>query len=414
MSDSPKTGNAARSHLAVALPTTVVAQACTAAMMFAPAVLAPAASVDIGLPATLVGVVTALIYAASAMSAAAAGARVPRVGALRMVQWGLLTAGAGLALMVLTHPAVIVIAALVIGLGYGPSTPSGAALLAEHTPPRLRNVIMSLRQTGVTLGGAIAGLALPWLIAAGGWRVAALTFAGVCVTLALVLQPLRARFDHPVARAAATPARAGDAWRLLLAQRELRRLSFSAFLLGGVQLSYSSFLVVFLVSHAQLSMIRAGAVLSAGMLSGMVGRLLWGAVADYTRRPRAVLMALGIVTACCAALMTQVTPQWPYAAVLALASVFGASTFGWNGVYIAELARAAPAGKVAMVTGASLSCAYFGAVVTPPLFALVQALSGGYTVPFAMLALLATAGVLSFLGAHPVQDAAQNAERKTS
>jgi MFS family permease len=131
--------------LMAALPAAIAAQTFTAAMMFAPPVLAPAASADVGLPATAVGVVTALIYLSAAMAAPAAGARVPRVGALRVTQLGLLIAGSGLALMALAHPLAIVIAALVIGCGYGPSTPSGSELLAEHTPPRLRNVIVSVR-----------------------------------------------------------------------------------------------------------------------------------------------------------------------------------------------------------------------------------------------------------------------------
>jgi MFS family permease len=142
-------------------------------------------------------------------------------------------------------------------------------------------------------------------------------------------------------------------------------------------------------------MVRAGAVLSAGMLAGAIGRLVWGAAADYFRDARAVLMALGVVSAGCAVLMTQVTPGWPYAVVIALASVFGAATLGWNGVYIAELARVAPAGKVAMATGASLSCAYFGAVTAPPAFAWIVSTAGGYTAGYLLLALLAVAGVAS-------------------
>jgi sugar phosphate permease len=151
------------------------------------------------------------------------------------------------------------------------------------------------------------------------------------------------------------------------------------------------------VQRAELSMVRAGAVLSAAMLAGMVGRLLWGAAADFFRNARGVLIALGVITAVCAALMTQVSAQWPYALIMLLAIVFGAVTLGWNGVYIAELARVAPPGKVAMATGASLSCAYLGAVTAPPVFAMVQLLSGGFTLPFALLTLLATAGVISLL-----------------
>ena len=386
---------AATSGLALALPAAMVAQTFTAAMMFAPAVLAPAASVDIGVPASAVGVVTAMIYLAAAMAAPAAGARVPRVGAVRMTQLGLLCAGAGLALTAFAHPFAVIFAALLIGLGYGPSTPSGSALLAEHTPPRYRNVIMSLRQTGVPLGGALAGVAIPWLIISGGWRMTALICGAACVVTALALQPLRARFDHPSALAGAAPAGFIDALRLLRSHAELRHLSLSAFLFGGVQLSFASILVVFLVEQAQLSMVRAGAVMSAAMLAGMVGRLLWGAAADYFRNARGVLMALGAVTAVCAAAMAQVSPQWPYAAMMLLAIIFGATTLGWNGVYIAELARVAPPGKVAMATGASLACAYFGAVVAPPLFALAHWYSGGYGAPFALLVLVASAGVIS-------------------
>jgi MFS family permease len=397
MSDNPSGG---ASGLALALPAAIVGQTFIAAMMFAPAVLAPVASADIGVPATAIGVVTALIYVASALAAPFAGARVPRVGAVRMTQFGLVIAGVGLALSVIAHPIAVIVAALLIGLGYGPSTPSGSALLAEHTPPRLRNVIMSLRQTGVPLGGALAGFAIPWLITAGGWRAAVLACTGACLATALALQPLRARFDHPSARASAAHAGLIDALRLLISQAELRRISLTAFLFGGVQLSFASFLVVFLVERAELSVVRAGAVLSSAMLAGMCGRLLWGAAADYFRSARGILIALGIVTACCAAAMTQVTPQWPYTAILVLASVFGATTLGWNGVYIGELARVAPPGKVAMATGASLACAYFGAVIVPPLFALVLALNGSYLVAFCMLAVLAVAGVASLLRPH--------------
>lgn len=385
--------------LALALPAALLAQTFIAAMMFAPPVLAPAAAADVGMPATAIGVVTALAYLAAAMLAPVAGARVPRVGALRVTQLGLLFAGTGLALMTLAHPLAIVFAALVIGCGYGPSTPAGSALLAEHTPPRLRNVIMSLRQTGVPIGGALAGFAIPWLITWGGWRAAALTCAASCWAIALLLQPLRAKLDQPVARASAAHAGFVDALRLLVSHPELRRISFTAFLFGGVQLSFASILVVFLVERAQLSVVRAGAVLSAAMLAGMVGRLLWGAAADYFRSARGVLIALGVTTALCAALMTQVNAQWPYTLILLLAIVFGAVTLGWNGVYIAELARVAPPGQVAMATGASLLCAYFGAVVAPPVFALVLAVTGNYTVGFSLLALLAAAGVASLMRA---------------
>lgn len=387
--------------LALALPVALLGQTFTAAAMFSPSVLAPAASADIGVPATAVGLMTSLIYLSAALSAPQIGGRVPQWGALRVTQIGLCLVACGMALAALAHPLLLLVAAFVIGVGYGPSTPSGSALLAGRTPPRVFNFVMSIRQTGVTLGGTLAGFTLPWLIVYAGWRAAALALAAACVLVALGLQTVRARFDQidtsNAAREKRRAARSGliASLRLVLAHPALRRLSLTAFLYGGVQLSYASFLVVFLVEHTGMSVVRAGAVLSAGMLGGMIGRVAWGALADLLGDARRVLIGLGVVTALCAALFTQVTAQWPYAGVMTLAIVFGACTLGWNGVYIAELARAAPEGTVAQATGASLTFAYSGAVVVPPLFALVQGVSGSYVVAFSLLALLATVGVAS-------------------
>lgn len=384
--------------LSLALPVALTAQTFTAAMMFAPGVLAPAASADIGVPATAVGIMTSLIYLAAAIAAPQIGGRVPQWGALRVTQIGLLLSACGLALATVAHPLIVLLAAIVIGIGYGPSTPSGSALLAERTPPRVFNFVMSLRQTGVPLGGTLVGFALPWLIVAAGWRAAALAAAAACALVAILLQTVRARFDRPdQSRENRAVGRASllESLRTVLAHRGLRRLSLTAFLYGGVQLTSASFLVVFLVEQASMSVVRAGAVLSAAMLAGMVGRLAWGALADALGDARKVLVALGVGTAASAALFTQVTAQWPYAGVMLLAVVLGACSLGWNGVYVAELVRTAPAGQVAQATGASLTFAYSGAVVIPPVFAAVQVLSASYALSFAILAVLAGVGAVS-------------------
>lgn len=398
MNSQPHTHQPSEATLSLALPVAFTAQTFTAAVMFAPSVLAPAASIDIGVPATTVGLMTSLIYLSAAIAAPQMGGLVPQLGALRVTQIGLLLSACGLALATMAHPLLVLLAAIIIGTGYGPSTPSGTALLIKRTPPRVLNFVMSIRQTGVPLGGALVGLVLPWLILAAGWRTAALIAACACALVALLLQTVRARFDRSEPGDASRPvARTSliQSVRMVLAHRALRRLSLTAFLYGGVQLTSASFLVVFLVEQASMSVVRAGAVLSAAMLAGTLGRLAWGALADALGDARKVLIALGAVTAVCVALLTQVNAQWPYAGVVGLAVVLGACTLGWNGVYVAELARTAPEDRVAQATGASLMFAYSGAVFVPPLFALLQALSASYVLPFAMLAGLAGAGAMS-------------------
>ena len=106
--------------LPLALTAALLGQTFTSAAIFAPAVLAPAASVDVGVPASFVGLMTALIYLSAAFAAPQIGGRVPQWGALRVTQFGLVVAALGLALATLAHPWLVLLAALVIGVGYGP------------------------------------------------------------------------------------------------------------------------------------------------------------------------------------------------------------------------------------------------------------------------------------------------------
>lgn len=398
-----------RTELGVALLATMAAQALVSIAVYTPAVVAPVASRDIGVAATAIGAFTSLIYLLAAVSAPIGGAFVARRGAVRVSQLGLVLTGAGLALCGLVHPAMVLAGAIMIGMGYGPVTPASSALLIERTPQRMRNLIMSIRQTGVPIGGALAGVIVPWLMVAGGWRFAVLVMGGLCVALALLLQLIRSTYDGHVQDdlqlvAAQRPSLAAML-KMVFADVQLRRLSYASFAYAGMQICFASYLVVFLTGNAGMGVVNAGIVLSSAMIAGIVGRILWGVIADYSGNPRLLLALLGAVMAACALLMSMVSAAWPFAAVLLLCGVFGATAVGWNGVYIAEVAHVAPEGKVAVATGASLALTYFGAVVGPFIFWIIVTLSGSYGVAFASVALITLAAAASILRKIPASAA---------
>jgi nitrate/nitrite transporter NarK len=160
---------------------------------------------------------------------------------------------------------------------------------------------------------------------------------------------------------------------------------------------FTSYLAVFLTERAGLSLVTAGSVFSVAMIAGIVGRIAWGAVADYTGNARNVLGALGIIMAACAFTMTQVTAQWPYAGVAVLAAIFGASAIGWNGVFVAEVARIAPDGDIARATGATLGMTYFGVVVGPFIYWAIVTVTASYAIAFAAIGVCAlAAGLMCF------------------
>lgn len=370
---------------------TMAIQALVSMAVFAPPVLAPVAHDQIGFPASWVGLVTALTFAAATFGALFSGGVIARVGALRMSQVSLLLCGSGIALIASSNAWLVALGALVMGLGYGPVTPSSSAILAERTPERIRSFIFSLKQTGVPIGGALAGAIVPALIVAFGWRTSALFVGLACVALAAAIQPYRAmvdlapHFDRP-----GKPASLLEPLRLVLAHPRLREMAFASSTYSGMQACLSTFLVVYLTQRIGFSVPVAGAALAIAMTAGIIGRISLGIVADKWLQPRVLLGTLGVAMSAGAALTAAFTGTWPLAAVLAVSFAYGASAIGWNGVYLSEVARIAPAGKAGAATGASLAMTYAGVVVLPLLFWAIVTLSDSYAAAFT------AAGCLTF------------------
>ncbi|NLF02631.1 MAG: MFS transporter, partial [Anaerolineales bacterium] len=183
------------SGVAIPLATTLAVQALVSMAALTAPVLAPEAGAALGMPATLVGVFVALIYVGAMLSSLAAGDLVGRFGAIRVSQVCLLLCGAGLALTTMGSAPIMAASALLIGVGYGPVTPASSHILARTTPPHLMGFMFSLKQTGVPIGGALAGGLVPGAALIWGWQGAALAVGGACLLTAVLAQPIRAGFD---------------------------------------------------------------------------------------------------------------------------------------------------------------------------------------------------------------------------
>jgi fucose permease len=68
-------------------------------------------------------------------------------------------------------------------------------------------------------------------------------------------------------------------------------------------------------------------------------------------------------------------------------AAYGATAIGWNGVFLATIARVVPIADAAQATSGSLFFTYFGVVVGPPLFGAVASVAGSLGIGFAVLAL---------------------------
>ncbi|MBC7378985.1 MAG: MFS transporter [Burkholderiaceae bacterium] len=401
----PQAAPAAGAWLTLAI--TLAIQAMTSMSLVALPAMAPVVAAALGVSPALTGLYVAVVYAAGMVSTLSAGAAVARYGAIRVSQAGLVLCALGLALCAVPSVWATAVGAVLIGLGYGPITPASSHLLALTTPAHRLSLVFSVKQTGVPLGGALAGAIVPSLMLLAGWQAALLCTAVSALLCAIIAQPLRLsldadrQLDKPIALCnLATPV------RLVLAHPALLTLAGCSFVFSIAQLSLTSYVVTYMHETLAYGLVFAGLALSLSQLGGVAGRVLWGWIADHWFGARRILAVLAfIMLACCggAVLLQASTPP---VLTLALLFVFGASAIGWNGVYLAEVARQAPPGMASIATGGTLAFTYFGVVIGPPIFGAVSGLFGSYRAGFIALAIPVTFCGLALLRTRRVAGAA--------
>jgi len=372
--------------LALPLVITLAIQTLVAFAVYCAPVMAPVAGPALGFSAAAVGYYIAGSYFGSMLSSAFSGGWIARFGPIRASQIGLALAFCGLALSASAWPPVVMLGGFVVGLGYGPATPSSSAILVR-TPPQYFSLIFAVKQTGVPLGGMLAGALVPGMILAIGWRWSAVAIGALCLALAIGIQAARARYDGSLdPRAPVSFGSAAASIRIVLADARLRQLCVAGFVYGGVQITLVTYLVTFMVESFGLSLVLAGFIMAVAQIASVTGRVLWGVLADRAFRRRTMLGLLGLGMGASALGALLAGPDWPKWLLFAYASVFGATAVGWNGVFLAEIARIAPEGRAGAATGGALFFTYLGVVLTPPAFNAALALSGSYAASYAVFA----------------------------
>jgi len=361
------------------LALTLAVQALTSMAMIAPSVMAPVAAAALGLSPQGIGWFVALEYLLGMLAGLACGALIGRFGPVRVCQLSVCLGACGLVIGTGAMLPLVLVAAALIGSGYGLVNPVSSHILMRAAPPHMRSLIFSIKQTGVPLGGALAGALVPPVVLYSGWRWGAAMVALLCVLAALAIQP--ARIADAAERAGTRlgpPQRFFAPLALVFAIPPVLELSIISLIFSSVQLALITYFVSYLNLELGYNLVAAGLIYSSAHAAGIVGRIVWGAVADRWLPPRATLGLLGVIMGASGLCVAYFSADWPLSAVLTASALFGASAVGWNGVYLAEVARLAPPGQVGAVTGGTQFITFLGALAAPPVFGLVTGLAGSY------------------------------------
>jgi MFS family permease len=356
-------------------------------------ILAPLITRELGLSDSAIGYLSAMNMAGSIAFLVIGAPFIRRFGPLRTLQLGLALGLFGVAALVSPTFAAIAFASFLIGVGYAPSAPAGNEVLHRYAPPARRTLIFSIKQAGVPIGGVIAGLALPPIADAYGWR-AALIFAALVTVLTIVLvQPMRDATD--VFRDATVSVRLSSVFSLDNLKRPLRALWLtpalrSVALVGAcfavAQGIWLTFLVSMGVSALRLDFAAAGFVFAVMQATGIGGRILLGWFADLLGSGRQTLRIVAVTSSLSSLALAFASPAWPFGAICALAAVAGVTVSSWNGVQMAEIARLAPKGAIAEASSGATIVIFLGYIVGPLVFAWILAATGRYEIGFVVIA----------------------------
>jgi MFS family permease len=366
---------------------TLLVQSLVSMSAVAIPVFMPVAAVDLNVPPSYVGIFMSLVYLGATGFAPVSGYCIDRFGPIRVSQICLALCALGLGAISIPAIPMMIIGALIMGIGYGPVTPASSHLLVRTTPFSMMSVVFSIKQTGVPIGGAMAGAIVPHLVIFWGWKMAALEVGALSLILSIFLHPYRKRFDTERSNLSRLSwKKVFESVKMTVVHQELRYIVIASFFFSTMQLCLISFIVIFLMEDVKMTLVQAGILLATAQAGGIIGRIVWGTLADRCVKPRIMLGVLGIAMAAGALSSAAFSLQWPFFAVLIVCALFGAVAIGWNGVYLAEVARVATPEFTGMATGGSLFFTFAGILIGLPAFSLIVEKSGSYPLGFGIVA----------------------------
>jgi sugar phosphate permease len=374
------------------------------AVLLGPPVLAPTLREVFDLSLPQVGVVLASVWIGPIFTLLPWGFAADRFGERRSLAAGLAGMGAFVAAAALVDEfaALVALLGLASAAGSSVNSASGRAVMQWFAADE-RGLALGLRQASLPLGGALAAVTLPPIVAASSLEGAFLFLSALCFAAALAGAIfLRDRPREPVAREA-------EAWTLR--DRRLWVLSAGSGFFLIAQIAMTGFVVLFLHDARGLSNGAAAAVLAVAQVFAVGLRISVGRWSDLARARVRPLRLVGLAIFAGVALVA-VLVQAPLTVLVPVLVVATALSMTWNGLsYTAAAELAGLARSGAAIGFQQTALAVVGFLAAPMFAGVVDETS--WRVGFAVCAAAPLAGwwVLGQLAPEDRRDSGESEAR---
>jgi nitrate/nitrite transporter NarK len=374
----------------------VLLMVTNAFMQYSLGVLGPVLVDRFVLSRTQLGLLTSVLFVISSAASPFAGALIDRVGARRLLALPFASTTAGFVLLAVAPSYGILVAAVVVaGTGMAFANPLSNKVIALHVPPRRQGLVLGVKQSGVQVGAATAGLVMPLAVLLVGFSAAAFVAAGVFTawmvySLAVVpsdepqtqpsIEPAVAAYGSmETGSSGSTEVGSADGAEPDPVERRQLLLAISgyALLIGSGLASLYAYLPLFAVEMLGMTISQAGLLASLIGLMGVASRIVWGVLSERIGHPAFALMMLA-ATAVLAQTLLALSPTIGVWASWTAAVLIGGSAVAWNSVAMFAVLRTLGVRAAGANSGIVQLAFFSGFAIGPVAFGALSDLTGDF------------------------------------
>ena len=347
---------------------------------------------EFDLSRTLVGVFLTAAMVGYTLNLFPSGAAVDGFGEARVMVAGLLGLGGGVVAVSLAPTYALLLAAgVLLGAAYATAMPASNKGIVAAAPRGRENLAMGVKQVGVTAGSGAASLVVTGVAAVFAWQYGFWAIAVVAVGYA-------AAFSLTYAGTEGTGSFRRPDFSGLGRNRAYLLLVAAGLFVGASIFSLLGYVILYVQDVVGAGAAAGGVVLALAQMTGSVGRVGSGSLADR----------LGSARGAATVSLAQLAGAVVLFALLALGSltlplagvVFGAlglTVLGMTGVYYSCMGDLVAGDEVGTATAGGQTAINVGGLLAPPAFGFL-ADNAGYDAGWAMLAVLTGLGAVLLWG----------------
>ncbi|EOG8709788.1 MFS transporter [Bacillus paranthracis] len=286
---------------------------------------------------------------------------------------------------------------LLIGMFYSVSQPGGSKVILKWFRKENRGLAMGIRQAGIPIGGALAGVLIPFLTIQYNMTYAINSIACICIIGGLLFFIF---YKEPYVE---EEARKGHIkisfWmelKVVICKKELYPIYITGICMISLQMVLVGHFMKFLAGEQSITSIVAGTVFSVMFFSGMIGRIALATISDvlYKGNRRiplfiAVCASIGLIL-----LLVMNIHTITSGILYSVSALLGFFSIGWFSLFIAEVAELASEEFVGITVSVALTINQIAIIIAPVLFGYIVD-EKGYTYAWLCIVVLLSISAVS-------------------